>query len=160
MAAPNFTLISELQTLTRYDFTVTNPALLNPLNANPIVDGEWLELDSNYQLIRGAPGAGVHEGTAPAHVVHTEQGRYDVQGLGKVNVLYLGMYEAETYVTDTGYSPTLGDRLTVQDVSFNSLTRRGLNVAASTGKMVVGFVTKVYSGQKKFRFVHYGCQLF
>ena len=137
----------------------SNPSSnLNPLNSNPLVDGEWLEINTSYQLIRGAPGGTNNEGLMPAFPVHTEQGRYDVQGLGKVNVLYLGMYEAETYVIDTGYAATLGDILTVRDVSFNSLTRRGLGVkGAVAGRVAVGFVTKVYS-DKRIRFLHTGYQ--
>jgi hypothetical protein len=154
MAAPNFTLISELQTLTRYDFPVTDPTILNPLNSNPLVDGEWLELDSSYSLIRGTGEAAV-----PSHVVHTEQGRYDVQGLGKVNVLYLGMYEAETAVIDQTGPLALGDPLTVQTITFNAQNRRGLKKRAATSKMVVGFVTKIVSATK-VRFVHYGCAWF
>ena len=81
MAAPLFELVTELQTLTRRDFPLANPALLQPLNANPVVEGEFLELDANYKLARGSG-----EGISPlAFPVHTERGRYDTQAIGKAN---------------------------------------------------------------------------
>lgn len=87
MASPNFELITELQTLTRRDFPVADPGLLQPLNANPLVDGEWLELNGNYQLVRGADAGG----SMLVFPLHTERGRYDTQAIGKANVLFLGI---------------------------------------------------------------------
>lgn len=154
MPAPLFELVTELQTLTRRDFAMANPALLQPLNANPLVEGEWLELDANYKLARGS-GEGV---MAPVFPVHTERGRYDTQAIGKANILMLGMYEAETQVVDiTGL--TLGAVLTVQDVTVSALTKRGLKLQGATaGRVAVGFVTKLYGSTQKVRFVHFGNQ--
>lgn len=161
MAAPNFELITELQTCIRRDFPLGDSTLLNPLNANPLLEGEWLELNASYQLVRGAPGGGTNEGlNAAVFPVHTERGRYDTQSIGKANVIFLGMYEAETLVTAAaatiaGY--TIGDALTVQDVTYQALTRRGLLKAAGTDeRTVVGFVSKITGS--KLRFVHFGNQ--
>lgn len=152
MPGPNFQLISELQTLTRRDFSLADPTLLQPYSANPLVDGEFLELDANYKLARGTG-----EGVSPlAFPVHTERGRTDIQAVGKANVLMFGMYEAETTVFDaTGI--VLGAPLTVQDVTFQALTRKGLKLEGATGgRVIVGFVSKILTG--KIRFVHFGNQ--
>ena len=147
MAGPNFELVTELQTLTRRDFPLANTGLLQPLSANPLVDGEWLELDANYMLARGSAS------TSPlVFPVHTERGRYDTQAIGKVNVLFAGMYEAETAVFD-GTGLSFGDALMVADVTFGGLTRRGLKKATS-GSAVVGYVTRLPTG--KVRFLHRG----
>lgn len=152
MAAPNFELITELQTLTRRDFPVASSSLLNPFDSNPLLDGEWLVIDTNYQLARGSG-----EGTDPnVFPVHTERGRYDTQAIGKANVLMLGMYEAETKIYDST-SLVLGSPLTIQDVTISALTKRGVKLEGSTsGRVRVGFVTKLLTG--KVRFVHFGNQ--
>jgi len=154
MSGPNFELITELQTLTRRDFYLTDPTLLNPFNANPVVDGEWLVIDTNYSLVRGSG-----EGTDPnVFPVFTERGRYDTQAIGKASVLMLGMYEAHTKVVDTSGGLALGSPLTVQDVTYQSLTRRGLKIEGVTaGRVRVGYVTKLLDGGF-VRFVHFGNQ--
>jgi hypothetical protein len=158
MAAPLFELVTELQTLTRRDFPAADETSLNPLSVRPLVEGEWLELDSNYKLARGGDNnAGTpDEGLSMnSFVVHTERGRYDVQAIRKVNVLMLGMYEADTQIVDTA-GLALGDALTVQDISIGGVVRRGLKKAGATaGRVVVGYVSKLYaSGPAKVRFVH------
>lgn len=172
---PNFVLISELQTLNRRDFplSTTDVANLGPLSANPILDGEWLELESvsAYNLRRGgAAGAntglgGTKEAVVPSWPVHTELGRYDTQAIQKTNVLFMGMYEAETLIVDsTGV--VIGDPLTVQDVTLGGLTKRALKKAVavtpgSSGVYVVGQVTKLIGNAGaggKIRFIHFGYQ--
>lgn len=152
MAAPNFEMVTELQVTTRRDFPVADQSLLNPLASNPIVDGEWLEIDGNYMLARGS-GSGI----LPVYPVFTERGRYDTQSIGKVDVLFGGMYEAETTVFSSGVN-ALGMEVKVGDVANwmgTGLTKRGLVPAAGTsGEIVVGFVTKVAPTNGKVRFQH------
>jgi hypothetical protein len=148
MSIPPFlTLISEVLPVQRRDFYVTDPTLLNPNNANPLIDGEWLELDSNYKLVRGASG----EGTNPAWQMFAERGRYDTQAIGKVPVLFMGGYEAETQVA-TLTSLVVGSPLEVTDVTFQSLTRRGLALSAtSSGEhLIFGYVTRVFSDRVRY----------
>lgn len=155
MSKPNFELVTELQTLTRRDFYLAVPTILNPLDANPLLDGEWLELDSNYALVRGTG-----EGVSPnAFVVHTERGRYDTQAIQKTNVLMLGMYEARTRVYDST-SLLLGSAVTVQDCTIDSVAgKRGLKLdAAGAGRVRVGYVSKLVDGSGYMRFVHFGNQ--
>lgn len=161
MSAPNFVLISELQTLSRRDFPLVDTTILQPTGSNPLLDGEWLELTSAYALQRATTGVGgTHEGTNPDEwVVHTERGRYDTQALGKVNILMLGMYEAETQIVNTA-GLSIGSPLTVQDVTISALTKRGLalKVASSGGIVVQGYVTRLPGGGK-VRFWHPGIQV-
>lgn len=155
MGAPNFTLVTELQTLIRRDFYVADSTLLDPSlagNPGPLLDGEWLQLDNNYKLVRGS---GV--GTAAVYPLHTERGRYDTQSIGKVNVLMLGEFEAETTICDVT-SVAVGDALKVGDVTIGGVTgKRGLVRATSgvgaTTEVIVGYCTKLFAGQTKLRFV-------
>src|ERR1051325_2660570 len=143
--APNFELVTELMPLTRRDFYVADPTLLNPNATNPLVDGEWLKLDTNYALVRGADAD-----VAPQYPLFAERGRYDTQAIGKSPVLFLGMYEADTTIMDaTGVA--IGDPLAVFDVTIGGLTKRGLKKATS-GKLIVGWCTRLPTG--KIRFVH------
>ena len=156
MAGPNFELITELQTLTRRDFTIADSTILAPTGVLPLVDGEWLELNSSYQLARGATGPSYSMLTFP---VHTERGRYDTQAIGKVNVLMLGMYEAETQVM-VASGITLGEGLIVTNLASGAHTgRRGLveQGSATATTLVVGYATKLpASNGGKLRFVHFG----
>jgi hypothetical protein len=160
-SAPNFVLVTELQTLTRRDFPLADPTILQPLGANPLLDGEWLDFNTSYQLQRDETGAGgTHEGELPSFPVFTERGRYDTQAIGKSSVLMFGMYEADTQIVNTA-SLAIGSMLTVQDVTISALTKRGLAKVVATsgsGVVVVGYVTKLYAGLTKVRFMHTGYQ--
>ena len=159
MASPLFELVTELQTLTRRDFPAATESDLNPISARPLVEGEWLELDANYKLVRGGNNSAVDadEGTSMNQfVVHTERGRYDTQAIKKINVLFLGMYEAETQIMSTTGPLLLGSALTVQDISIGGIVRRGLALAGATAnRVVVGYVSKLVSSTK-IRFIHMG----
>jgi hypothetical protein len=147
MSAPNFNLVSEVQQTARRDFPMANVSLLNPDYSNPLLDGEWLELDSDGNLARGASN-----GNLAVFPVFTERGRTDTQAIGKACVIFLQQFEAETAIVNTtGLS--VGDRLMVGDVTIGALTRRGL-LKATTGAGVVevGFVTKLFAGETKVRF--------
>jgi len=165
MPAPLFNMVTELQATIRRDFALAAPAILNPLDSRPLVEGEWLELDSNYLLARaGDNNAGTADEGLNAAVfpVFTERGRYETQAIGKVTVLFLGMYEAETLIhpADVG-AYNIGDPLTVQDVSVGGVVRRGLAVSAGADeRTVVGFISKITGtgASALLRFVHFGNQ--
>jgi hypothetical protein len=168
MAAPNFELITELNTCMRRDFPVAaqtadatgagNVVTLSPIAARPLTEGEWLRLNAKYMLERGGDnnsGTADEEAHGCVFPVHTERGRYDTQAIGKVNVIMAGLYEAETLVhagsaTIAGYS--VGDQLVVADTdNGEGIVRRGLKKKAGSGT-VVGLVTKVTGS--KLRFLH------
>lgn len=146
--APNLVLISEVQQTARRDFYLANSNLLNPDYSNPLLDGEWLELDSDGNLARGTGN-----GTDAVFPVFTEKGRTDTQAIGKATVIFLQQFEAETIICDVS-SLSVGDRLMVGDVTISGLTRRGVKKAGTgAGVVEVGFVTKLFSGETKVRFV-------
>lgn len=143
---PYFTMVSEVLPIQRRDFYAASTALLNPNNANPLIDGEWLQLDSSYMAARGSG-----EQATPAWVMFAERGRYDTQSIGKVPLLFVGGFEAETKVCDlTGM--TVGNALVVQDVTVSSLTRRGLaKLGAGGGEhLIFGYVTRVLTDRVRF----------
>jgi hypothetical protein len=121
MATPNLVLISELQTLTRRDFPVADGTVVPaPQLANALVDGEWLELNSSYagwHAARPASAASTRPtsprtSSTPSVVATTSQ------ALSKVNVLFMGMYEAETSIVRGGRCLSVGGPVTVQDVNI------------------------------------------
>lgn len=128
--------------LTRRDFSLVDTTLLNPNNSNPLEMGEWLMLDSSsYKLVRS-------DGSLPSWVSFVERGRSDTQAIGKVTVLFLGTYEAETLVYDSAGlvvgSPLKADAA----ISYLSLSKSGLKLHGGGGDSdhVIGYVMQVQSG--------------
>lgn len=151
MAVQNFKLVSEFQTIHRRPFELVTPALLDPTNANPLLDGEYLELDqTTYKMQRGSATPSV----VPTFCYFAERGRYEVQAIQKGPFLFLGAYEADTLIMDaTGL--TVGAKLEVGNVTIGTVTKRGLKLA-TTG-LVVGYVTRLPANNKNFlRFIHCG----
>ena len=148
MSAPNFELVTELQTLTRRDFPVSDSTMLKPLDASALVEGEWLELDDNYHLQRGTD-----YGRLCVYPVHTERGRMDTQAIGKANVLFLGQFEAETSVVDNT-NLVIGSKLMVKTLASGTFSgKRGLALSdGKSGAVEIGYVTKLPSSGK-VRFV-------
>jgi len=135
--ALDFVLISDFVGIQRKSFEVADSTLLDPTSTNPLVLGEWLELTSAYKMDRGtANGA-----TVPSWVMFAEKGRFETQAAGKVPILWLNDFEADTKVMDsTGLA--VGDLLMVNDVTYGSLTRRGLKEQGG-GAFIVGRVTRL-----------------
>jgi len=141
----NFDLVTEVQGLLRRDFAVADRALVNPNNANPLMGGEFLNLDSAYKLVRGADGTfGMS--------LFSERGRMDVQALGKVTTLMGGTYEADTRVFTAG-GLALGGPLQISaSVTVDTLTKSGLAVFSSG--VTIGYVTRLPANNGgKLRFI-------
>lgn len=146
MPAPSLEILSDIIPIQRRDFYVANTTLLQPNGSNPLVEGEWLQLDTTYKLLRGSGTQAV-----PAWQMWAERGRYDTQSIGKVPVLFIGGYEAETTICDvTGCG--VGDALVVGDVTVGGLTKRGIEkIPAATGNyLVFGYVTKVVGTKLRY----------
>lgn len=150
MAQVNFKLITPVQMQERQVFEVADRTLLDPTNANPLVMGEYMQFDSAFKLIRG-------DGTVPAFAMFDETGRSDTQAIGKVTVLLLGHYMADTYVFDNVTPPTLGAKLMVDTVTnaAKSLTNKsGLKIHGG-GDLIVGYVLRVAASNSGYlRFLH------
>lgn len=134
----NFELVTEVQGLLRRDFPVADRNLVNPNNANPLMDGEFMNLDTAYKLVRGAEGSF-------GFGLFVERGRMDVQAIGKVTVLMGGTYEADTRVFTAAGITAVGQRLMISAaVTVDTLTKSGLVVHDGTAtKEIVGYVTRL-----------------
>ena len=133
MPVKTFILKSESITIRRRDWELADRTLLKASNANPITMGEWLQVDANNQMIRA-------DGTVPAFAVWAETGRTDTQGIGKVPVLFLGSYHAETLIFNSISAPALGAALEVATVTYDSLSKSGLQTQSSG--LTVGYVLR------------------
>lgn len=131
----NFELVTEVQALLRRDFSVADPTLVNPNNANPLMDGEFMNLDSAYKLIRAAS-------LSMGFALFVERGRMDVQAIRKATVLFGGTYEADTRVFTTAGITAVGQKVEISAaVTVDTLTKSGLKIF-TTGE-VVGYVTRL-----------------
>lgn len=130
----HFELVTEVQGLLRRDFYLADKTLADPTNVNPLIDGEFLSLDTAYKLVRAADGA-----LGFGH--YMERGRFDVQALGKTMVLMGGTYEADTRVF-TSAGLVLGGKLQISaSVIVDTKTKSGL--ANYVAGEVVGYVTRL-----------------
>ena len=148
MAVQNFKLVSEFQTIHRRPFELASPAILSPTDANPLLDGEFLELDGSYKMARGSATPALVKSFA----YFAERGRYEVQAIQKGPFLYMGPYEADTLIFDSTGITSVGLKLEVGDVAMGLVTKRGLKVYSSG--VVVGYVTRLPGANKNFlRFI-------
>jgi len=151
--AVNFKLVSEFQTIHRRPFTLADPAILKPSNARPLVDGEFLQLDTAYKMARGGDGtagAGAEDiATVPSFAFFAESGRSDTQAIEKGPFLYGNFYEADTIIMDAAAAngiSAVGQALFVGDIDVGGIVRRGLMGALATPagtELVVGYVTRL-----------------
>ena len=163
----NFKLVSEFQTIHRRPFAVSGGSdgnILNPTAVRPLVDGEFLTLNSSYAMVRDGDGVETvastpdNEGTTPSFAYFAEQGRYEVQAIMKGPFLFLAPYEADTliFTTTLGTSAStlaLGSPLSVWDVSIGGIVRRAL-ASRYTG-YIVGYVSRMPSTNGNWlRFIH------
>lgn len=139
-------LISPVNDNFRRDLEMADTTLLDPTEADCLIQGEWVVLNSAGKAER--PAASVRG----AMQVFTPKGDFGAQAIGKVAVLQLHDYEAETVVFDDAFAGSVGDALTVTAITVDGVARAGLN-AAGSGDFVYGHVTKLpASNGGKLRF--------
>ena len=147
---PYMEMISEVMPVQRRDFSLdaTTLAFLNPVSTNPLLDGEWLQVNSSYQAGRGGAGdVGV-----PSYQIFAERGRYDTQAIGKVPLLLIGGYEAETSICDPA-AVAVNTLLIVGDVLVGGLLKKGLKkLPTATGQYWVAAVTTRLPASDKIRY--------
>lgn len=169
----NFTPVSDILPVQRRDFPLADPTLAQPLNAVCLVDGEWLTLNSSYQIIRATDitSVGAYQPSGASFPprsfpLFAERGRYDVQALSsaKMPVLWRGDYEFDTRIFDASAVVHSGAAITapmqplkVATVSFGGRNFTGLvgHGALSGGDTdpIVGYVTRLPAnngGQLRF----------
>jgi hypothetical protein len=144
-----FRLISDFPTITRKSFELAVPGILDPLNANPLLYGEFLEINSSYQAVRGTGN-----NASPAFAAFAERGRTDTQAIGRVPLLQNGGYEAETQIMDST-SLVVNAPLMVGSVTIGGVAgKRGLVLQTSTN-FIIGYVTRPVNAQGWLRFIRF-----
>jgi hypothetical protein len=171
----NFEPVSDINPIHRRDFLIADPALVQPMNALALVDGEWMTLDNtagptNGKLVRasaiGTPG---NPATVVCFPLFAERGRYDVQAMAekKMPVLFLGQYEFDTRIYDalvtivsgapitTLLQPLKVATITATLVGVGSRNFTGLVGSAYTDNApIVGYVTRLPGANGgKLRFI-------
>lgn len=148
-------ILSNVSALRRQDFNVADTDLLNPSSTSPLAleQGEWVSLDGDSKMDR------VTTSVRPAVQVWTEKGDYGAQALGKVSVLYVNEYEAETDMYDAAETYAVGDELTAKSVTIDGQTRAGLTNDVDSGNYIVGYVTAVPGDSGVLRFRKISAQL-
>jgi hypothetical protein len=137
MATQTFRLVTSFEDIGRRSFDLASPGILKATDTNPIVSGEFFQLDGDYKMARGT----VNPAVVPSYVFYGEPGRTEMQALQKGTFLFhRGPYEAETKVM-TSTSIVVGSALEVADVTYGGKTRRGL--VLRTSGVVVGYATKL-----------------
>ena len=120
-------------------FTPADSSLLGPSASNPLLFGEWLTINSDYEAAR--PSASPAPDTIPGpYVLFTDQGRSDTQAIygGRIPLIIIGSFLADTKIF-TG-TPSVGAKLEVANITYSGATKSGLQ-AATTGR-VIGYVMK------------------
>jgi len=148
MAVENFRLHSPVEKLERRDMPLADTTLTNPNNANPLLMGEFMELDSTNpkKVVRAS-------GDYLCWALFSERGRTDVQAARKVPLLYMGTYEADTLIFDDT-ALTHGAALMVTDVTIATLTKSGLKLHGGGTELIVGYVMRLPSvNGDKLRFM-------
>jgi len=160
MAVPNLEIVRPgIKDLIRKDFAAAD-ALIDPNATTPLFDGEWVQIDANYNVVRYNAGATYVDGAAQnageviSYPIWAERGRYDVQALRKIPVLFGNTCELDELIFDaTSLYP--GAPLEVADMTYGGGTRRGVRLATGT-HFVVGLVTRLF-GTDKVRFLRNCC---
>lgn len=119
-------------------FEVADKDLLNPQVASPkvpLMDGEFLQENSEYKLIRASDAA------SPSYAWMEWRGDLGVQGAGRGAILRGGTYEADTIVYDPA-ALVLHSALMIGAVTVGGLVRSGL-VLRTGANFIVGYVTKL-----------------
>ena len=157
MAKVNMNMVTEVQPIQRRDFEPETLGLINPHNpgtpADPIylLDGEFLTFNNEYKLNREGPNPGSPAAVGgalldptgadtaakvPCYPLWAERGRWDVQAIRKMPVLFIGPFEADFSedVLAAGDVFAVGDKLYVNWLSNGTdrNRRRGLTKVMGT----------------------------
>lgn len=156
----NFEPVTSVLATQRRDFALADKTLADPLNAVALVDGEWMVLNTSYQIVRGAAIGTL--GTAGAggrcdiksFPLWAERGRYDVraQAQAKMPVIFRGDWEFDTRIFDATAVVASGAAITtvlqplkVATIAIGSRNYCGLvgHGGAADTSAVVGYVTRL-----------------
>jgi hypothetical protein len=158
----NFTPVRDALPVHRANFPLADPTIADPLNAVALVDGEWLSLDANYELVRAADvGTEGAAAVALSYPHWNERGRSDMLATGerRTVVLWGGFWEYDTRIFDVAANingsgntaiAAVGDPLTVATVVIGTRNYVGLvghdggpQVGGTDVTQIVGYVTRL-----------------
>lgn len=157
----SITLVSAFQDIQRRDFRA-EPGVrnrLSPNDADALEAGEFaaIDLTNPRQITLGVVTSTMVNGDAvPAiaaqnspflHQVFTERGRFDVQAIDKVTVLWGYPYEASTNVYDNTTAITIGTPLTVKAGTIASVSNRLVLQNANAGDLVYAYALNAIAVQ-------------
>jgi len=102
----NFEPLSDILHTQRRDYSLADPNLADPVNADALVDGEWMFINDAFKLVR-ATDVSAAVGSVPAvkrtsYPLFAERGRYDVRALSgvKTDIIQFGDWAADTRIFD------------------------------------------------------------
>lgn len=168
----NFEPVSDILPVQRRDFALSDKTLADPLNAVALVDGEWMTINSSYQLVRAADitvlGTAGAQGraTVKSFPLWAERGRYDVRAMAdvKMPILWRGDYEFDTRIFDAAATVASGAPIAsiMQPLKVATIligTRNYVGLVGHGGSAdaapVIGFVTRLpASNGLKLRFIN------
>lgn len=156
----NFEPVTDLIHVFRKDFVLADRTLSDPLNSVALVDGEWMVLNSSYQMLRaaaigtlGTAGAG-GRAALKSFPLFAERGRYDVraQAQAKMPLLFRGEWEFDTRIFNATDAAGSGAAITavlqplkVATIAIGSRNYCGIvgHGGAADTDPVVGYVTRL-----------------
>jgi len=162
----NFELQSDLIPVVRRNFPLATPALLDPYNANCLIDGEWMVVNDAQKMLRatdiGTAGLKAFNGSnkVTSYVLFAERGRTDAQAIRSNTILYGGWYEAETRIFDPAAKSSGGADAQYPAISFvgqalqvatillgtrllSGLVGADINDFGTYHPIIVGYVTRL-----------------
>jgi len=162
----NLEPVTDVLPLHRRDFPLADPTLADPSNASVLIDGEWVTLNSSYQILRAASiGAAGNAASVRSFPIWSERGRTDIQAMSgrKMTTIFLGQYEMDTRVFDAAAVVNGGLAITtvlqplkVASITIGSRIYTGLvGTQYSSSDPIVGYVTKLPAnngGKLRFMF--------
>ena len=146
-------ILSHSTRLHRRDFPLTDSDLADPLEADFVDAGEWLEISAG-RLSRSAADA---EQIKNLYQVLTPRGSTDMQTLGKCAVAFSRDYEVETDMYDGDDTFAVGDAvgITLHDVLDDAVNRAVFtNTLTADEDYVYGVVTEIPDNNGELLRVH------
>ena len=134
--ANELSLITPVNDTFRRDVEVASATLIDPNDALALTQGEWVVSNASGKFVR------VSSQTLGAFQVFTQRGDTSAQAIGKIAVLQLHEYEAETTQFADAITPAIGTALALDAVTIDGVTNRSGFRVAITGDYVYAFVTK------------------
>ncbi len=156
----NFEPQSSILPLHLRDFPLADATLVQPLNANALVDGEWVTFEPSAGSTQGmlrrvtAIGSAGQVATRISFPAWAERGRYDIQYFAgrKYPIIFLGQYEFDTRIFDASVdSSGAGVPITEvgQPIKVATITLGTRNYCGLIGSHyddvdpIVGYVTRL-----------------